>query len=292
MVASGVTGGALSRDLASALFDVRGLRMVVTGAASGIGLGMAEVCGANGASVVIVDRDADGLERARRHLSEAGCDVRAEVVDVADHEAVDALFASLDEELGGIDVTFANAGVNRGGNLREEAGAIDAFLLEDWASVLAVNLDGAFATLRASARIMKRQRSGSIVVTASTASLRAEPKVGYAYVVSKSALAGLVRQASIELAAYGVRINAIAPGPVETNIAKGRVLPDDYLESWLATIPLARRATVEELKGVGLLLASQASSYVTGSIWTIDGGASALTQGRVQDVAPRLGSRP
>lgn len=281
-------GDALRRDLAGALFDVKGLRTVVTGAASGIGLGMAEVCAANGASVVLADRDAEGLERARERLADGGCDVRAVAVDVADPESVDALFAKVDEQLGGVDVTFANAGVNRGANLREPEGAIDAFSLEDWETVLAINLTGAFSTIRASARIMKRQHAGSIVVTTSTASQRPEPKVGYAYVASKAALANLVRQAAIELAVYGVRINAIAPGPVETNIANGRVLPPDYLEGWLATIPLGRRAKVDELKGVALLLASPASSYVTGSVWTIDGGASALNQGRMQDVAPRL----
>jgi NAD(P)-dependent dehydrogenase (short-subunit alcohol dehydrogenase family) len=240
--------------------------------------------------VVLADWDAEGLEEARERLAQAGCDVRSEVVDIADPDAVDALFARVDEALGGVDVTFANAGVNRGANLRDPAGALDAFGLEDWETVLSINLTGAFSTIRASARIMKRQRAGSIVVTASTASLRAEPKVGYAYVASKAALVNLVRQASIELAAYSVRINAIAPGPVETNIAKGRALPPDYLEGWLATIPLGRRAKVDELKGIALLLASPASSYVTGSVWTVDGGASALTQGRMQDVAPRTGS--
>lgn len=276
----------LRGDLAAALFDVTGLRIVVTGAASGIGLGIAEVCAANGATVVLADRDADGLEAARTRLAAAGCEVRAGVLDVADPAAVDAFFADVDRDLGGVDVTFANAGVSRGANLRDPAGAIDALGLEDWQATLDINLTGAFSTMRASARIMKRQRSGSIVATTSTAGLRSEPKVSYGYVAAKAALTNVVRQAAVELAVYGVRVNAIAPGPVETNIARGRVLPPDYREGWLATIPLGRMAKVEELKGIALLLASPAASYVTGSIWTVDGGATALSQGRVQDVAP------
>lgn len=280
--------GGIGRDLAAALFDVTGLRVVVTGAASGIGLGIAEVCSANGATVVLADRDADGLEAARTRLAEAGCAVRAEVLDVADPAAVDTFFAEVDRELGGVDVTFANAGVARGASLRDPAGAIDALGLDDWRATLDVNLTGAFSTMRASARIMKRQRSGSIVATTSTAGLRSEPKVSYAYVAAKAALTNVVRQAAVELAAYGVRVNAIAPGPVETNIGSGRVRPPDHLEGWLSTIPLGRMGKVDELKGVALLLASPAGSYVTGSIWTVDGGATALSQGRVQDVTPVL----
>lgn len=286
MPGADMTNGELQRDQASALFDVKDRRIVVTGAASGIGLGIAEVCAANGAVVVLADRDTEGLEIARARLEGAGCAVRAAGLDVADPAAVDAFFTEVDRDLGGIDVTFANAGVNRGANMRDPRGAIDAFALEDWETVLSVNLTGAFSTIRSSARIMKRQRAGSIVVTASTASLRSEPKVGYAYVAAKAALTNLVRQAAVELAAYDVHINAIAPGPVETNIARGRVLPPDYLEGWLATIPLGRRGKVQELKGIALLLASPAASYVTGSVWTVDGGASALNQGRMQDVAP------
>lgn len=275
-------------DLAAQLLDVRGLRTVVTGAASGLGLATAEVLALNGANVVLCGHNLAGLDAAAERLSAQGCTVSTQEYDITDVEAVDNAFREVDERLGGVDVTFANAGVNLGVGLRSPAGAIDEFLLTDWEQVLRIDLTGTFNTIRASSRIMKRQRSGSIVVTSSTSGVRAEPMVGYAYVAAKAALNNVVRQASIELAPYGVRINALAAGPFYTNIGRRHPRTPDDEKRWCESIPLGRRGDPDEIKGVALLLASPAASFVTGAIWTIDGGASALTQGRMTDVAPRL----
>ena len=123
-------------------------------------------------------------------------------------------------------------------------------------------------------------------MTASTAGIRPEPMVSYSYIAAKAALVNVVRQASIELAPYGVRVNALAPGPFRTNIGARRPRAADHDQRWIESVPLGRRAQPDEIKGTALLLASPAGSFVTGAIWTIDGGASALTQGRMSDVAP------
>jgi NAD(P)-dependent dehydrogenase (short-subunit alcohol dehydrogenase family) len=117
---------------------------------------------------------------------------------------------------------------------------------------------------------MKPQGSGRIVVTASTAGLTSEPLVCYGYAASKAAVIGLARHAALELAPHGVRVNVIAPGPFKTRIAGG-VTPEGERE-WAALVPLGRMGETEELKGLALLLASPASSFMTGAVIPIDGG--------------------
>lgn len=269
------------KDTAARLFDVTGAVTLVTGAGSGLGFAMAEVMSANGALVMLSDIDPERLETARKTLTERGGRVAARVADVAAADQVDALVAETHQRFGRLDVVFANAGVNAGRNLGYPDGAIEAFPLEAWRKVMDIDLNGVFNTLRASAPVMKAQRSGSIVVTASTAGLRAEPLVGYAYVAAKAAVVNLVKQAALELVQYGVRVNAIAPGSFATNIGAGKVQSNHYGEVWLRALPMGRTGQPDEIKGICLLLASGASSFVTGSVWTIDGGATALTQGGV-----------
>lgn len=271
------------KDTAARLFDVTGAVVLVTGAGSGLGFAMAEVMSANGALVMLSDINQERLETARDALTGRGATVAARVADVAAADQVSALVAETVERFGRLDVVFANAGVNAGRNLGYPDGAIEAFPLEAWRTVMDTDLDGVFNTLRAAAPVMKAQRSGSIVVTASTASLRAEPLVGYAYVAAKAAVVNLVKQAALELVQYGVRVNAIAPGSFATNIGAGKVQSKHYGEVWLRAMPMGRTGQPDEIKGICLLLASGAASFVTGSVWTIDGGATALTQGGVPD---------
>ena len=139
-----------------------------------------------------------------------------------------------------------------------------------------VNLTGIFATLQAASIPMKAQRSGRIVVTASVAGLKAEKPVGYAYAATKAAVINLVRQASRELAPHNVLVNAIAPGPFFTNIAGGRLHRDpEVVKMFADAVPLGRIAQPEEIQGLALLLASGASSFITGTVIPIDGGISA-----------------
>jgi NAD(P)-dependent dehydrogenase (short-subunit alcohol dehydrogenase family) len=139
-----------------------------------------------------------------------------------------------------------------------------------WQRVLAINQHGVLYTLRAAAAVMKPQRSGRIVVTSSTAGLTSEPLVCYGYAASKAAVIGIARHAALELAPYGVHVNVIAPGPFKTRIAGG-VTPE-IERMWSSLVPLGRMGDAEEMKGLALLLASPASSFITGAVIPIDGG--------------------
>jgi NAD(P)-dependent dehydrogenase (short-subunit alcohol dehydrogenase family) len=128
--------------------------------------------------------------------------------------------------------------------------------------------------MQAAAERMKRQGSGRIVVTASTAGLRPDPLVGYSYSATKFAVVGLVRQAALELAPHGVHVNAIAPGPFHTRIGGDTEIPDSV---WESVVAIGRMAEPEELKPVALLLGSRASSFMTGAVIPVDGGQMLLS---------------
>ena len=148
--------------------------------------------------------------------------------------------------------------------------------MQRWQQVLQINLTSVFVTLRAAAERMKAQRSGRIVVTSSIAGIRGERMVGYAYAATKAAVNNLVRQAALELAPYDVTVNAIAPGPFLTNIGGGRLHREpEFVRKFAELVPMKRIARPDELKGLALLLASPASSYITGAVIPIDGGATA-----------------
>jgi NAD(P)-dependent dehydrogenase (short-subunit alcohol dehydrogenase family) len=123
---------------------------------------------------------------------------------------------------------------------------------------------------------MKRRRSGSIVVTTSIAGIKSEPLVGYAYVATKAAMGNVVRQAAVELAPHNIRVNAIAPGPFYTNIRGGVMFKDpDVVKRFEEMVPMGRCAQPDEIKGLALLLASPAGSFITGTVIPIDGGTTA-----------------
>jgi NAD(P)-dependent dehydrogenase (short-subunit alcohol dehydrogenase family) len=252
------------------LFDVRDTRVVVTGAASGLGFAMAEVMSDCGARVTLADVDRAGLEEVTARLADRGGRVRAWPVDVSDADEVERLF----EEQGGVDVVFANAGISLEPGVVDPEGGLGAFDRRRWDRVLGVNLNGVVFTMKAAAERMKRQGSGRIVVTASTAGLRADPLVGYSYSAAKFAVIGLVRQAALELAPHGVHVNAIAPGPFHTRIGGDTEIPDGV---WESVVALGRMAEPEELKPVVLLLGSSASSFMTGAVVPVDGGQMLLS---------------
>ena len=258
----------------SDLFDVEGARVVVTGAASGLGLAMAEVMADGGARVTLADLDEKGLEQVAGRL---GGDVRTARLDVSDSAAVERLFDEVVEEQGGVDVAFANAGISLEAGVTDPQGGLEAFDRAKWDSVLGVNLNGVVFTLKAAARHMKKQGSGRIVVTASTAGFGTDPMVGYSYSATKAAVIIIVRQAALELAKHGVHVNAIAPGPFRTNIGSDAApIPP---EAWNDIVAIGRMAEPDELKGVALLLASPASSFMTGAVIPVDGGQLLMSHG-------------
>lgn len=142
-----------------------------------------------------------------------------------------------------------------------------------WDRVLSINLSGVFVTMQAAAAHMKPQRGGRIVAVASVAGLKSEVMCGYAYTATKAAVVNLVRQAAMEMAAYKVVVNGIAPGPFRTNIAGGRIKSPEVAAEFASIVPLGRIGSTDEIKGLALLLSSPASSFMTGTTIPVDGAS-------------------
>ena len=262
------------------LFDVRDKRVFITGGASGIGLAIAEIMADAGARVTLVDRDTVALDAAVSKLRSAGFDARAETADATTAADLESAVASTVAAVGGIDIVFANAGISGGPGFlladgaRNEAGAIENLDPDFWDRVVATNLGSIFRTIRAVAPVLKKQNGGRIIVTSSISATRTELHVGTPYVASKAGVAQLTRQAARELARWNILVNAIAPGPVVTNIAGGRLKQADARAPFEAAAPLHRIASPDDIQGAALFLASPASRHITGAEILIDGGAS------------------
>lgn len=264
--------------LLARLFDVSGLGAVVTGAASGLGLAIAEVLACCGARVTLADADAERLAVVTDDLAGRGLSATGTGVDVADADAVDALLGTVAAEPGGLSIVFANAGISAGTGPTTPEGQLTAVDRARWDRVIAVNLGGVFNTLQAAARHVRRDGRGRVVVTASVAGLGGDPMVGYAYAASKAGVIALAKQAAPDLGRHGIMINAIAPGSFRTNIANGRIKEPGVAEQFAKTTLVGRLAEPSELQGLALFLASRAASYVTGATFVIDGGATAMRQ--------------
>ena len=258
------------------LFGVRGQVALVTGGASGLGYAFASVLADAGAHVVVADVDQSGAEKVAGELGGAGS-ASAAALDVSDRAAVDALTDQIVATRGHLDIVFANAGVARGTPPLVSSGEVDEFGLDDYNALIDVNLHGVVYTIRAAARHMKKQRSGSIVATASTAGMRNDPFVPYSYAIAKAGVINFVKQAAHDLARWNVRVNAISPGPFKTNIGGKGPTSAQAEDRWKAVIPLGRMGDPKEIRGLALLLASGAGSFMTGGVYVVDGGA--LLQG-------------
>ena len=266
----------------SELFDVSGYGVIVTGGASGIGLGYVEALAANGARVTLLDRDAGRVADESRRLRAAGLDVHGQVVDVTDHPALDRAFDEAAARYGRLDVAFANAGIDSGPGFlgawfgtdrgRPAEGALENYSDERWKRTIDINLTGVFATVRAAARHMKPRRSGRIIVTTSVAAVRVEPAVGMAYMAAKAACQHLVHNVAMELAMHNITVNAIAPGLFVTNIGGGHLKNPEMQKVFASAVPMHRVGFPEDIHGLALFLASPASAYVTGQQIAIDGG--------------------
>ncbi len=245
-----------------------GRRALVTGGAAGIGLATARALAAEGARIALLDIDAARLDESATELRSTDAEVLALAASVADPDAVRTAFAELDARWGGLDILVNNAGV-----IGKHA-ALD-LTDEAWSRVLRINLDGVFYCAREAGRRMVAQGSGAIVNLGSIYSLVAAPE-RLAYCASKAAVAAMTKVLAIEWAAHGVRVNAVAPGYVETDLIAAAVRARE-----IDTVPLARRTPVgrlarpDEIARAILFLLDPANEYVTGHVLAVDGGWTA-----------------
>jgi NAD(P)-dependent dehydrogenase (short-subunit alcohol dehydrogenase family) len=245
--------------------------VLVTGAASGIGRATAKAFARERATLVLVDRDADGLRSAREEIVAAGGRAATLAMDVTDSAAVDRAHDEVAAEHGRIDVAFNNAGVI------EPVGWLHDTPEQSWDRVIAVNLKGVWVCMRAQLRHMFARRAGVIVNTSSAAGLVGAPGTS-PYTTAKHGVIGLTRTAALEYAPHGIRVNAVAPGTVETPMmAEFSLQQDDPFAD--APVrhghPNGRLARPEEIADAVLFLASERSTFATGSTLVVDGGYTA-----------------
>jgi 2-deoxy-D-gluconate 3-dehydrogenase len=246
------------------LFGLKGKVAVVTGGASGIGLASAELLAAAGATVALVDRDADSAKQA---LAKLGGNGLAFGADVAQESEIDATAAEVLRTLGRIDILVNSAGTA----IRRPAVEVT---VEDWDKVMAVNMTGTFLFSRAAARAMiERGEGGTIVQIASIMGLSGGglyPNISYQ--TSKGAVVNMTRALAVEWAPHRIRVNAVAPTYVKTPFIAGLMAQPDLVKRIEAMTPMARLAEPGEIASAVLFLASPAAAMVTGHTLFVDGG--------------------
>jgi NAD(P)-dependent dehydrogenase (short-subunit alcohol dehydrogenase family) len=236
----------------------------VTGAAAGIGRASARALARAGARLMLVDVDAEGLEKCRAELASDGAEVATAVVDVADPEAVSRAVGGTVERFGGLDLAHNNAG------LLGPFAPLASYPLEAARRLFDVNVFGVLFCLQAQIRVMLERGGGSIVNTASVSGVRALPNIGI-YTATKHAVIGLTKSAAREYSAKGIRVNCVCPGFVQTDMTRGRF--DAATEAALAAQhPIGRFAEPEEIAESVLWLLGERASFMTGSCVFVDGG--------------------
>lgn len=244
---------------------------IITGAASGIGAGTAEVFAEQGAKLVLVDRDGDGLAAVSRALPIAAADVAVVVDDVSDSATAQQATWAAETRFGGADILFNNAGVMTSGDFRQVDEAA-------WDNVLDINLRGIYLMCRAVLPGMLARGRGAIVNTSSVMALMTEP--GYeAYTTSKAGIIGLTKALAVSYATQGVRVNCICPGWIDTPMNQRLAEELGGIENLTPIIlkqqPNGRMLSTREVGNAVAFLASDAASGITGAVLTVDGGASA-----------------
>jgi NAD(P)-dependent dehydrogenase (short-subunit alcohol dehydrogenase family) len=249
-------------------FSLEGKIAFVTGAGRGLGRAGALAFAGAGAHLVLVSRTKSQLEETAALVEKLGRKALVATADTRSGAEVEAAVRAAVDAFGRIDILFNNAGTNVRKNVVDMPD-------EDFHAIMDTNVKGAFLVARAVARQMVVQRSGAIINMSSMSAVSAEPTKAV-YAASKGAMALLTRGLALELAPYGIRVNAIAPGYMLTSLVKGGLDADPARKQRvLARIPLARLGEPEEIGGALVFLASDASRYITGASIAIDGGWTA-----------------
>lgn len=266
--------------------QLEGVNAVVTGAASGLGLAAARRLAAEGARVILSDRVADGARAAARAIDPSGSRVQAQACDVTDPGQTEALVAAAERFFDApVDVFLANAGIGFTGPFLETSP-------QALRRVMDVNVMGAMFSAQAALRSLTRSEKASLIFTASLQSVTGRA-MRSAYTASKHAVAGLVKSLALEFGPLGVRVNAVAPGAIDTELLRtnlrhtnGAGREEEGLEALRLSLPLRRMATLEDFANTALFLASPFAPAITGQVLVIDAGASAGFSPPVAQRAP------
>ena len=242
------------------LQSIAGRSVVVTGASKGIGKGIARIFARHGARVLVVSRT---LTEARAAAQEIGGETQAFAADVSDWSACQAMAAAAVSAFGGIDILCANAGIYPQAHIEQMDPG-------EWDTVLGTNLKGSFLSLKACLPWLKQSTQGRVILTSSITG----PVTGFPgwshYAASKAGQLGFMRTASIELARYGITVNAVLPGNIATEGLAD--LGEEYRQSMAVSIPLKRLGSVEDVGNAVLFFASHEAGYITGQTIVVDGG--------------------
>src|SRR3954463_2024467 len=251
-------------------FDFSGKVALVTGAAAGMGLATARACAEAGAAVVLADFKEDAVKAATAELVAAGHKAIAVRCDVADDAQAAAMVDRTVAEFGRLDAAFNNAGV------MAHIAPIGESTREEWDRVIGINLRGVWSCMKSELRQMERQGSGAIVNNASVGALTGNPGIA-SYIASKHGVVGLTRTAALEYVKRGIRVNAVNPGLIDTQVARDVVAGDEQAYAEIAKhVPIGRAGRPEDIASVVLWLCSPGSSYVVGHALTVDGGMTVL----------------
>lgn len=252
---------------------LQGKTAIITGATGGIGEATARLFLNEGANVMLVARSAEKLKATRDRLA-SGNSIASSIADAADEQAVAAAVAATVKAFGGVDVLFANAGTE--GLVKP----LEAITMGEFEQVLRTNVLGVWLAMKHCVEPMKRRGGGSMIAMASMAGVIGFPGVA-PYIASKHAVCGLMKTAALELGASGIRVNAIAPGPIENRMVRSlesQISPENtgaFVDAFKAQIPMKRYGTNEEVAHLAAFLASDEASYCNGGVFMIDGGYTA-----------------
>jgi NAD(P)-dependent dehydrogenase (short-subunit alcohol dehydrogenase family) len=261
----------------SPISDLKGKVALVTGAARGLGKQFSATLAEAGAKVVCADLDVSALEGTMAEFKDLRYEVTSVAGDVSSADDVTAMISAALSNYGRLDIAINNAGIVTPPSRFHEIST------SDWNRLIGIDLTGVFFCMKEELRVMVAQQSGNIINIASVAGIRGvapEHKPRANYVAAKHAVVGLTKQAALEYAGDHIRVNAIAPGWFGgTDISRERTQKPGNTQDLEAKrnrfVPLGRKGNLSELKGLTLFLASDASSYITGQILTVDGGVTA-----------------
>jgi NAD(P)-dependent dehydrogenase (short-subunit alcohol dehydrogenase family) len=252
-------------------FSLKDNVSIVTGGARGLGKAMATALAQAGSNIVIADIDIQEARKTASELQQEGIETFAIQIDVTQPEQVDQMVHAIMEKFNKIDVLFNNAGIVQHVNIED----MD---LRDWQRTMDVNLNSVFIVSRAVGKVMIKQKRGSIINISSMSGIIVNtPQCQAAYNTSKAGVIMLTKSLAAEWAQHNIRVNTIAPGYMKTELTRPFFEGNsDMVKQWAALTPMKRPGIPEELQGIALYLASDASSFATGGVFVIDGGYTAL----------------